>query len=191
MNIIKSILFFYFFLMITGFDHLKSQNTGILSNKIRIASFDIDSVLQYSDEDKTVMAIDNYINQISNYGNHIGKLTEPQKTFLFIENLEREVNNGGFNQFYFNPTGDYSQETVDALLVIGAKKTANIVKIANAQFPENPVPKDRDRRRKLLIKIEKKANEIWDECDKMYYKYEDNLSCLLVKYVKEHKEDFK
>ena len=69
-----------------------------------------------------VMEIDTYLNSKSDYGENIEKLNPSQKTFLFVENLEREINNGGFNQFYFNSSGDFSQETVNALLEIGAKK---------------------------------------------------------------------
>jgi len=106
-----------------------------------------------------VMEIDSYLNEKSEYGEKIEKLNSSQQTFFFIENLAREINNGGFNQFYFNSTGDFSQETVTALLEIGANKTAEIVKRANSEFKNGIVPKDRTERQNELELIEEKAKE--------------------------------
>ncbi|MBN1215668.1 MAG: DUF4375 domain-containing protein [Candidatus Lokiarchaeota archaeon] len=42
------------------------------------------------------------------------ELSLPEKNIIFIEKLEREVNNGGFNQFFFNSAGDYSHDILTA-----------------------------------------------------------------------------
>jgi hypothetical protein len=39
-----------------------------------------------------------------------------------VSNLEAEINNGGFDQYFFNSTGDRTAETIRALELIGAKK---------------------------------------------------------------------
>lgn len=105
--------------------------------------------------------------------------------------MEREINNGGFNQFYFNSSGDFSLETVDALLAIGASKTALIVKKANSQFPDTNILKDRGQRQEILLQIEDNAQPVWDECDTEFYKYQEHISDLLVKYIEENKEKFR
>lgn len=79
-------------------------------------------------ETSILIVIDEYLNEKLEYGEMSDKLNETQKTFIIIENFEREINNGGFNQFYINSSGDFSHETIDALIKIGANKTVGIVK---------------------------------------------------------------
>ena len=112
--------------------------------------FDLDKVLKIERRDMIVIEIDTYLNEKCEYGEKIDRLNESQKTLLFIENLEREINNGGFNQFYWNLSGDYANETVDALIKIRANKTAEIVKKANSEFKDAAVPKDQTERQNKL-----------------------------------------
>lgn len=152
--------------------------------------FDLDSVLKIERRDMIVMEIDSYLNEKSEYGEKIEKLNSSQQMFLFVENLEREINNGGFNQFYFNSSGDFSQETINALLVIGAKKTAKIVNKANSEFQNGNVPKDRTERQSELERIEEKAEDNWNKCDSEFYEYQDDLTELLIAFVIRNKTDF-
>jgi len=155
------------------------------------SNFDLEKVLTMDNETDIILAIDEYLNEKSEYCEKIENLNESQKTFIIVENLEREINNGGFNQFYFNSSGDFSYETVDALIKIGANKTAEIVKKANSQFPNEKLPKERIERQEVLEQIEDKADEIWETCDTDFYEYEDDIGGLLIEFVKNNKEEFK
>ena len=150
----------------------------------------MDKVLRIERQDMIVMEIDTYLNKKCDYGKQINKLNDCQKVFLIIENLEREINNGGFHQFYWNSSGNYANETVDALVKIGAKKTAEIVKKANSEFKNGIVPSDRDKRDKELSEIENRAMDNWNNCDNLFYDYEENLTELLIDFVLENKSDF-
>jgi hypothetical protein len=77
-----------------------------------------------------------------------------------------------------------------ALIKIGANKTADIVKKANSQFPDNKVPKNRTERQNIIEQIEDKADVIWETCDNDFYKYEDNIAGLLIEFVRINKTDF-
>jgi hypothetical protein len=46
--------------------------------------------------------------------------------------VEAEVNNGGFNQYYFNTDGRFASEAVDAFEYFGATQHASLMKEANA-----------------------------------------------------------
>jgi hypothetical protein len=168
----------------------KPNDMGLFKKNKQDSKFDLDKILKMDDETSILIEIDEYLNGKSEYCEKIDKLNESQLTFIIIENLEREINNGGFNQFYFNSSGDFSHETIDELIKIGANKTADIVKKANSQFPDNKVPKDRTERQEILEQIEDKANEIWDTCDNDFYKYEDKIGALLIEFVKANKTDF-
>jgi hypothetical protein len=56
---------------------------------------DINKIISSNDETPALMEIYSELNLLSNYGEDLSKLTESQKSFLMIENLEGEVNNGG------------------------------------------------------------------------------------------------
>jgi hypothetical protein len=56
--------------------------------------------------------------------------------------LEGQVNNGGFDQFFFNSSGDYAHEILTAYREIKAYNTVELIKNAIDLFPVLPVPKD-------------------------------------------------
>src|SRR5512146_179365 len=53
-------------------------------------------------------------------------LSQPERDVLAVEALEREVNNGGYGQFFRNSSNAYAAEVVDALLRIGCPHVAAI-----------------------------------------------------------------
>ncbi len=134
-----------------------------------------------------IIKLDNYICQLCNYGDKTEDLTDGQKDFYFNQNLEREINNGGFYQYFFNSSGDFANETIQSLKNIRAEKTADILVEAINQFPDKNVPRDRDKRQSILEAIEQKAVTKWRELDQQFYKYEDDLNALNMEYVEENK----
>lgn len=150
----------------------------------------LDSLLISDDTNGSIIELDNFIGELCDYGDDYSKLTAPQKVFYLNQNLEREINNGGFNQYFCNSTGDNAQETVLSLKAIGAGKTAEILQKAIDQFPDKKVPKDRDERNEIVEQIEEDVNEVWDEVDQEFYKYEEDLNSLNIEYVKKHREFF-
>ena len=151
---------------------------------------DVEQIINSEDTNDSIIELDNYISDLCDYGESVEKLNEHQKIFFYNQTIEREVNNGGFNQFYFNSSGNFAHEIVESLKSIGAEKTAQIIQEANAQFPNKVVPKDRDERQEVLEQIEDKANDIWGKLDEDFYKYEEDLNALNMGYIKEHKEHF-
>lgn len=53
-----------------------------------------------------------------------------ERYILAIEGLEREVNNGGYAQFFMNSSGQYAAEVEAALRAINCPKTADITRDA-------------------------------------------------------------
>ncbi|MBR7122492.1 MAG: DMP19 family protein [Oscillospiraceae bacterium] len=121
------------------------------------------------------------------YGDDIEKLNEHERVFYVTQILEQEVNNGGFSQFFFNSSGDFSNELVDAFTKIGALKTAEICKKALDVF-NGKVPTDRDEREELLNCLD--CDDVLSECDDEFYEYEDNLEKLNYKYIMDHRSFF-
>lgn len=119
------------------------------------------------------------------------KLTTPEKVFVCVWGLEGEVNNGGFDQYYFNSSGDHALDAEGSLKAIGAKHTAQLVKQANTLFGASGPSPNRAARQKQLEALgdakTKKMNEIEEE----FMKYKDNLEELLKAYVSKNAAAFR
>ena len=111
-------------------------------------------------------------------------LSLAERVFRAIWELEGEVNNGGFDQYFFNSSGDTAFAVVDALKAIGADSTAQILAAANALFPGLSPPRDRDARQSLLAGFEPEQQATLERLDQQFFLYPDNLTELLHDYVK-------
>ncbi len=100
-----------------------------------------------------------------------------------------EVNNGGFDQYFFNSTIDVN-EAINSLCAIGALKTADIAKKAFSIFGDR-VPTDRFVRQGILKTLmTNDAEQLLQKCNDSFYKYEDDLAELQYKFILEHKLHF-
>ena len=150
---------------------------------------DIDNLL-LNDTDKLILDLDTYLCELSSYGDALEKLSDPQKSFYFNQYLEKEINNGGFNQYFFNSSGNFAHQTINSLRQINAIKTADILQLAIDQFPNSTVPQDRLERQNILEEIEEKADEVWEQLDKRFLAYEDNLYDLNIEFIKQNRSSF-
>ncbi len=103
-----------------------------------------------------------------------------------IETLEGEVNNGGFDQFFYNSAGDNTADTILALEVVGATRTADIVKRAAAMFPSGMPPKERLARFKVLRAVSPSC-KAFESLDNEFYEYFEDLADLVDKYNDSHR----
>lgn len=151
---------------------------------------DFEKLVSSDDLDDTIIEISTYISDLCAHGDEMGKLTVAQKKFYYNQCLEMEINNGGFNQYFFNSYGAQAHQTVQSLQKIGANKTAAILQKAIEQFPNSEVPEDRTERLEIMEQIEETANPVWDELDEQFYKYEDNLNLLNIEFIKKNMDQF-
>jgi len=141
----------------------------------------VKKILDEQAGEKAIMAIDMLLTPI--YYSKTYKLSEEEKTIVYIEALEREINNGGFSQFFFNSSGDDTEETVRALRNVGSNKFLGLLISAIEQFPNSYVPKDRVERQHILERVEATARQTWNDLDTEFYKYEEDLYSLLRNYM--------
>ena len=150
----------------------------------------LETLLTSSDTKESVIKLSCFITKACDYGDSMEKLTKSQKQFYYNREFEREVNNGGFAQYFFNSSGDFVHQTIHSLRAIGADTTANILQEAIDQFPDKNVPQDRTERYKILEQIQDTAKPIWDEIEKRFFEYPDDLNILNLDFVKQNKNDF-
>jgi len=63
--------------------------------------------------------------------NGIEGLSQNERNFYLVDSLLMELNNGGFDQYFLNWTGEYWKETVSILDYLGISFLSNLVKKAN------------------------------------------------------------
>lgn len=112
------------------------------------------------------------------------ELSAPEQVFRAVWDLESDVNNGGFEQYYRNSSGDTACHVVRALTEIGARDAAGIVARANSAFPQASPPRDQGDREEQLEVIGPKNEDLWDSLDDEFLSYPDDLTELLYEYVK-------
>ena len=113
----------------------------------------------------------------------IESLTEVERTVVCTLLLEAEVNNGGFDQYFFNSSGNWAKYTFVALTNIGASHTAALFRRALAVFPEMPSA-DRKIRWEQLDSLGDPA--IFSQLDREFYEGRDDLSELLYTYIQKN-----
>jgi hypothetical protein len=150
----------------------------------------LEKLLSAENLNDSIIEIDDFVSQLCEYGEKLEKLTEPQKHFYFNQCLEREVNNGGFSQYFTNSSGKYAHQTVETLKLIGAKSFAKILQKAIDKFPDKTVPQDDDERQETVENLEDKNDEIWEKLEDKFYEYPEDLNQLNIDYITEHKNLF-
>ncbi len=149
----------------------------------------VEKVLKAKSGENAIIDIDNILTPI--FYKNPGKLSEAEKNIVVIEELEREVNNGGFNQFFLNSSGDYCKEICIALESIKSKTFLNIFQRAISMFPNSEVPADREARLELMEQIEGRANPVWNELDKEFYKYSEDIYSLMIDFIRHNIDQFR
>ena len=152
---------------------------------------EIEKALLIEDQTESILTIYDILWKKTESFDDFENLNEEEKNFLYLEILEAEINNGGFDQYFFNSSGDYAIEALEALKKVGAFKTAKIVEEAYSHFPENPIPKDNEKRQEILVAIDLKVSEKWKLLEDEFYSNDENIGELVLSYVKNNIERFK
>lgn len=110
------------------------------------------------------------------------KLTAEERVILAIEALEREVNNGGYGQFFVNSSREYAPIIVDALRRIGCPKTAEITQKA-LQIVQK-IPMTNDEIENGTWEEHEERQEALGECDTLYFERPENIEESLFAFIK-------
>lgn len=103
----------------------------------------IKEILVTEKGEQAVMAIDELLSEASK--NEQVPLTEQELNFYLIEVLEKEINSGGFNRYFYYEYGNFVLETIKALQEIGSTYFLRILQEAVQVFGES-YPNDENER---------------------------------------------
>jgi hypothetical protein len=110
------------------------------------------------------------------------KLTDEERIILAIEALEREVNNGGYGQFFVNSSRDYAPIIVNALRRIGCPKTAEITQKALKIVQK--IPMTDEEIENGTWEENKDRQDALGECDTLYFDRPENIEESLFAFIK-------
>ena len=166
------------------FDMFKKKDKVVKEND------NMEHIWNLTDTNDFVVAMTEHLDNKTQYGEDMSALSEAERIFYITQTLEMEVNNGGFSQFFYNSSGNFSNELVGAFTAIGANATAAICQKAISAFGRD-IPVDRDEREEMLDELESdEFDEILEKCDNAFCDYEDNLNELNYNFVMKNKEFF-
>jgi hypothetical protein len=116
-------------------------------------------------------------------------LTTAEKHLRAIDELDCEVRNGGFAQYYFNSSAEHWHEAAAGLEAITAVLHMELFKQTLAAFPDASPSIDRDERSNQLAKVARKKHDPFHDQDRAWYKLkEENLGKLKLLYDLTHLE---
>jgi len=117
-------------------------------------------------------------------------LTEPERVVFCLDKLEQEINNGGFEQYFHNSSGDFAAVTPSALRAMGASQVASIVEKALELFPNSQPPIDQAQRQEQMASWGSEEQDTLENLDKAFLAYPEPLANLERVYVKKYEEFF-
>jgi len=118
-------------------------------------------------------------------------LSRPEQVFVCIWELEADVNNGGFDQYFFNGGGDHAQTAPEALAAIGAHSMKRIVEAALTVFGADGPPRDRNLRQSALEALSEDQATRLDELSQAFWAYPDDLTERLYDFVTQNIGDIR
>jgi len=122
----------------------------------------------------------------------IRKLSDGKQAIFSIWMLQAEVNNGGFNQFYYNSSGQFSEMALTGLKLINAEKFADLLDRANKTYSKiADVLKEKDDG-KIESFSESYDNSPLNKLDDEFYELDETerLDSIQIKYIRENKTQF-
>ncbi|MCB0018284.1 MAG: DMP19 family protein [Anaerolineales bacterium] len=100
--------------------------------------------------------------------------------------LESEVNNGGFDQYFFNSSGDLALDTLVDLTAIGAEEAHGLLREAVALMFEGAPARQRERRWEQMEAVDETKRAELEGLDTRFFALQEPIYQLVVDYVTSH-----
>ena len=153
-------------------------------------------IIDSADDNELIqIVIDNIDSKIKNYRveyETVKRLSEGRQAIYSIWKLEGEVNNGGFNQFYYNPSGKYANDVLDGLKLIGAEKFEKLVRRANNVYDKEKANISRAQDGTLEGFSESYKNNPLNGLDNEFYDLyeEEDITRIQIDFIRKNKQEF-
>lgn len=149
-----------------------------------------------SDENLEQLISDNIFEWVSeDYDNEllrVKSLTKGQQMLWSTWKLEGEVNNGGFNQFYYNSDEEFGEMAEVGFKTIGLEKYAELTHKANQIYKENKARLEKNDDGTIKSFSESYEGNPLNKMDEEFYDLQEKqgIGEFRVKYIRSHKDEF-
>jgi hypothetical protein len=119
-----------------------------------------------------------------------GPISAEERFVLAVEALEREVNNGGYSQFFVNSSNEFVDVIVAALHAIGCPEAASITQSAIAALGvegELTPEKAESRASAAIVGESPDVHDALESCDGRFYSNEEPIADRLFAWIKANK----
>ncbi len=100
-----------------------------------------------------------------------------------------EVGNGGHQQYFLNPVGGYTAETLDALRRTGLSDVHAVLLQACSVFQGVPIPADATQRSCVMEQLDDDARSVLSRMDERTFSLESRCWQQLLRYLREHQAE--
>lgn len=163
-------------------------------NRTIYTSLDPETLRNIADDDLE-MAISDYVFHKMESGADedtvISSLSEGNRALWLTWIVEAEVNNGGFNQYYWNTDGKYSSEAVSSFEFFSASKHAALMREANIvhEAEASAIQKLKDKNSLEAFSDSYEVSKL-GPLDDRFYELEEDLSALRIAKIRQSPELF-
>lgn len=148
-------------------------------------------IVSREDDSQIVIDLYNVISQKCENGDLLNELNGIERVFYLCQTFVLMMGSGGIETYYKEPSGNYANETVEALLEMNAKRTALILDRGNGIFHEGIVPENQQLRMEELKNLDySEISWLFDLLDQEFLQLKEDLEMLNLNYVLNHKEAF-
>lgn len=151
---------------------------------------EIDFALNQKQDTERIELVGTVLWNKANEVNDLSELSRFEQTFIYIDIFESELFHGGVFDFFYNSSGAYAHEVLEAFSAIGANESVDLLHRLLKSFPELPVPKDIFIRRKLMNQIDTSIELKWNVIEQSFLHSKEDIVNLLLSYIETHKTFF-
>jgi len=146
----------------------------------------VDEIIQLQESyriDSLVLAIESALDIRKDSGDD---MSATELNILAVEAFEREVNNGGFSQFFYNSSVQYAPIIVNALRQIDCQASADLAQKAIDILAVNSLDPETIEQR--MDPDDDALEEALGQLDDTYYNGEEAPAYALFEYIKTHRD---
>lgn len=114
----------------------------------------------------------------------LAAFTPPERHVYAVQGMSREVNNGGFEQFFFNSSGELAYDLVPGLEALGSRDNLLIARRAVERFGRPGSLAEETRHAHLEKLIENAGEEgVWHDLEDEFYENPEDLEKIILDYI--------
>ena len=153
----------------------------------------LSEIWKIEDSNDLLVELGAYVADKCEYGDNADALTPQEKVLYICTDVEMEVNNGGFSQYFYNSGGRFHADAPAALRAAGLDSVAELMERAN-ELIGCTLPEDLEERRdqldgilgeELLEKLDALDNEFYE-----LYDDEEDPESILCNWALKNKDSF-